>query len=198
MARKISVYLLFLIFISLPLIIVYGYNSPDFHQGVVQCGECHSPAYTGKYDITTPTGNVNLCLSCHTGGQRASNLALYQIEQASITAEGKIKGFSHRYDANVDQADISAMPEGELVDPLGGKLKSLSQKVTGKRIVCSACHNRLTHNIIRDEKKRDKKLCRDCHRVRKQATKTYTGKKQNHPVSEKVNCSSCHSTHVFQ
>jgi len=199
MLRKISVYFLFLIFIGLPLIVVYGYDSPNFHEGVVQCGECHSTGNIGKYDPATSTGNVNLCLSCHTGGQRADNLALYQIQQASITADGKIQGFSHRYDGNVYRVDVSTMPEGKLADPKDGQLKDLKKKVMDGKVVCSTCHNRLTHNIIHDEKERDKKLCRDCHRLRKQGTtKTYTGEKQSHPVSEAVNCSSCHSTHVFQ
>lgn len=204
-------------FIIFPAGEVYPYAGS--HKGILTCSDCHTAYPTS---ISDPQGNANLCLSCHTGGAMASNLALYSVDQATITESG-VYNKSHRWDALVYQANISTNPaevltrtvtyysggeshEANLTDYIFKNKYSKAFKDTDKawRISCSSCHNSKTASFIRNEQERDEKLCRDCHTYDHQLSTTsareFTGKKQNHPTKtvggSYVGCSSCHVIHA--
>lgn len=198
--------------------IVYPYAGS--HKGVLTCGDCHTAF---PMAISDPEGNVNLCLSCHTGGATASNLALYSIDQATITPgpSGGVYGKSHRWDAAALRVDIATDPAtivpgqtkpgraGDVYLPAYKIYKGYAKVFKGSdnqwRIACSSCHNRNTTSFIRNEKERDKKLCAECHTYDFQMSTTtariyQSGKKCNHSVKSfgdvYVGCSSCHVIHA--
>jgi len=162
-------------------------------------------------------GNINLCTSCHTGGAQASTLALYSVDQASITATG-VYGRSHRWDAIAYQVNIATDPQTVSItykkDRLGNlipvqtitppKYAKVFKEVSGPyyRIACSSCHNGNTASFIRNDKERDQKLCAECHIYQKNlgGAKIYTGQVLNHPTkavgTSYVGCSSCHVIHA--
>jgi predicted CXXCH cytochrome family protein len=193
-----------------------GYTYVGSHKNVLTCNDCHTAYPMG---IRTAEGNVNLCLSCHTGGATASNLALYSVDQATITSGG-VYGKSHRWDALAFQVDVATVSQAsEQVTIIKGSLGEQTftkwypygtgakwfKDTQGKyRIACSSCHNSKTALFIRNEKERDEKLCADCHtydfQMSTTTARTYTAKKCNHPVktigSNYVGCSSCHTIHA--
>lgn len=192
---------------------VYAYLGS--HKGILECSNCHT---NFPYSISSAEGNVNLCLSCHTGGATASNFALYSVDQASITDSG-VYGKSHRWDAVALQVNISSNPlittaetgvkkrDGSttIIYHVSFNIAKAFKDAKGDyRIACSSCHNSKTTSFIRNEKERDAKLCAECHTYDFQMSTTtvlsYSGKKCNHPVksvgSSYVGCSSCHVIHA--
>lgn len=222
MKFKIFCLLFFLILISFYSLNSYCYEGS--HHGILECSNCHTDFPYANY---TAQGNVNLCLSCHTGGATASNLALYSVDQATITPglTGGVYGKSHRWDAVALQVDISTEP-GKVIEepgvtvitPGGTTIQILYHRKYSvakafsdvndskiKRIACSSCHNRNTASFIRNEEERDEKLCKDCHKVDqwhgsdKGSVTTYTaGQKMNHPTKKVgANWIGCSSCHVM-
>lgn len=199
------------VFLSISLVVlnsiqIYPYvgSHPTANLGC-DPGDCHP---SGDSTVkTSPDTQNNLCLSCHIGGARASNLAFYSVDQATITPEG-IRGANHRWDALAYYELIASTPGIVKQSGLGPpKRLWIYAKVFRKnpadpyRLSCASCHNTLTKDFIRDERQRDEKLCPDCHGVMVSTTtaSVYTGKKQHHPSfaygSTYVGCSSCHTIH---
>lgn len=213
-----------LFFLSLVVFSVQeGYSYEGSHQGILKMSDCHTDFPVG---INTAEGNVNLCLSCHTGGAIASNLPLYSVDQATITSGG-VYGKSHRWDAVALQTVSQGYSIDIATDPTktytytrkrrGGETttvyvkgfteaKVFPDKSGVRRIACSSCHNRNTASYLRNEKERDEKLCKDCHGPmqwhgsEKGRVNVYTGQGMNHPTksigSNYVGCSSCHEIHA--
>jgi len=212
---KVKTFFLLLCLSLLVFLVKETYAYSGFHKDILTCNDCHTiyPA-----DVRSAEGNVNLCLSCHTGGAMASNLALYSIDQATITSGG-VYGKSHRWDALAYQVGIATVSTITIQRTDRTRTGMVTSTITytnsigakwfkdkdGKnRVACSSCHNSRTSSFIRNEKERDEKLCRDCHNYDFQfstmSARIYRGKKMNHPFktigNNYVGCSSCHVIHA--
>jgi predicted CXXCH cytochrome family protein len=93
----------------------------------ITCDSCHLGHHADLGAKETPTGNVNLCLTCHVPGGMASVSALTDADQAApgpfLPANAAAAGTSHRWDSGISGRALLVSgiprPTGGTVVPAG-------------------------------------------------------------------------------
>ncbi len=95
---------------------------------VIDCGTCHVTHAAPGGALTTSSGNVNLCQSCHSPSGLASDLPMNHVDRA---VPG-VSGTSHAYDVPAVNAGLSVQEPDHL---------QMRLRVMDSNIVCSTCHD---------------------------------------------------------
>jgi predicted CXXCH cytochrome family protein len=95
---------------------------------VIDCSTCHVTHAAPGGALTTSSGNVNLCQSCHSPSGLASDLPMNDADKA---VPG-VSGISHGYDVPTVNADLSTQDPEHL---------QMQRRVMDGNLVCSTCHD---------------------------------------------------------
>ena len=191
---------------------VWKSSPPEITQSNVAphgtCNACHENHNAPGGNLTLVNGNANLCMSCHNPAGTAASLPFSNANKA----RPGISGNSHSWDVN----GVNALYESNL--PFNNQMLL---RTPSNFIICSTCHNQHSQDFppfLRATNDGDA-MCKDCHSARNvgtYVTDTATHK-GSHPVgilyngsdtrflasplaplqlvSNKVECSSCHTVH---
>ncbi len=142
-----------------------GYDGPHMVEGRVICGRCHGISDQPGGHVGLLDGQVNLCMSCHSGGGQALAAGVHALDLADPfgtnpnAADGR--GRSHAWGV------LAISESADSVGPAPGGPMALY--LDEGRMKCSTCHQQ--HNsdaglpYLRMGNDHDQ-MCKECHAPR--------------------------------